>query len=629
MTASSGPTTASAPSERLAVERYLAAHVAKADRDRGLVCVQSTGAVAFATWDVRTGTLQPTGIETDGFMGSSWLSADGRALFRLADDHGNELGHVERVALYSPAAPVDLTPGISPYTLRGGDCSQDGSSVVFAPVNADGFMLASAPSDGCGESRVVYCTPNEAWNPRVSGDAGLAAIDTTDHNPGLRQFAVTVFNLATGEKLATLSEPGPGSVTGVCFSPVLGDPRLLVSITGGQGGFTSPAIWNPLTGDVDAITTPWDGTGAEIVPLDWSPGGAQVLLVVQRFAEQTLAVHDLDSGATTPLELPPMSYWLPEVRQSAFATGGDVLAMGEDADTPMTVLRWSDDVGVSAVLRGPVPPAGRKARSVTFESADGTPIQAWLIVPGGEGPHPTVVHVHGGPHWFAPDCYNPEAQAWVDRGFAYLDVNYRGSTGRGTAFAHQIWGDLGNLELADLSAARAFLVSTGVAAPASIFLTGESYGGFLTLHGLGRQPDLWAGGFAVVAIADWTLAYRDASAALQAAMRSWFGGSPDQVPGKYVHSSPITHAANLCAPVVVLQGRHDTRTPPAQMHAYEERLRELGKDVAVEWFDAGHGLEGAEFSAWALDLFEAKARTVLDRADPEEDGVGAADESRE
>jgi dipeptidyl aminopeptidase/acylaminoacyl peptidase len=610
MTAATGAPAAPA---RGATERFVDARVAKGDRDRGIVCRQSSAGMSFATWDVRRGAVGATTIATNESVGfTAWLSADGRALFRLAEDSGNEHGHVERLSLDAAGEGLDLTPDLAPYALRGGDSSLDGSTVVFAPVNADGFMLASGPSSGASPARIVYRTPNEAWNPRISADSRLAVIDTTDHNPGVRRFGVSAFDLSTSARLAVHVEPSGGSATAVCFSPVPGDPRVLISIAAEPGGFARPALWNPLTDLLTTLKTPWDAADVEIVAFDWSAEGSCVLLGIQHYATQTLAVHDLGTGATTELDLPAMSYWLPVERQPSFGSGGSVLAPAEDADTPVTVLRWRRRDGVATLLRSAPARPGSKARSVTFESSDGTVVQAWLIAPAGDGPHPAIVHVHGGPHWFEPDCYNPDAQTWADHGFAHLEVNYRGSTGRGSAFAQQVWGNVGHFELEDLAAAHRWLVASGIAIPGSIFLSGGSYGGFLTLYGLGRQPGLWAGGFASVAIGDWALAYRDASAALRAAFRTWFGGTPDEKPDGYRDSSAITYAASIQAPLVVVQGTNDSRTPPAQMRAYTERLRQLGKDITIEWFDAGHqGLAGTELGARALGTFVATARSVL------------------
>ena len=119
-------------------------------------------------------------------------------------------------------------------------------------------------------------------------------------------------------------------------------------------------------------------------------------------------------------------------------------------------------------------------------------------------------------------------------------------------------------------------------------MTGGSYGGYLTLLGLGKQPELWAGGIAGAAISDWQINYEDASEAMQGAFRGWFKGSPDEVPEQYARSSPITYAEQVEAPVLIFQGRNDSRTTARQMEMYETRLKELDKDIEVIWYQAGH-----------------------------------------
>lgn len=137
-------------------------------------------------------------------------------------------------------------------------------------------------------------------------------------------------------------------------------------------------------------------------------------------------------------------------------------------------------------------------------------------------------------------------------------------------------------------AARQFLVSQGIARPDAILLTGASYGGYLTLLGLGRRPELWSGGMALVAIADWVALYADEAESLRGYQRAFFGGTPEETPEQHRISSPITYAEHVQSPIIVIQGRNDTRTPARQLELYENRLRELGKDIVVHWFDAGH-----------------------------------------
>lgn len=108
-------------------------------------------------------------------------------------------------------------------------------------------------------------------------------------------------------------------------------------------------------------------------------------------------------------------------------------------------------------------------------------------------------------------------------------------------------------------AACQWLVEQGIADPAAILLHGASYGGYLTLWGLGKRPDLWAGGLVLVPGTDWLVSYEDSSEALKGAMRAWFGGTPDQKREEYIASSPTTYVAQVQAPVLIIQGRHDTR----------------------------------------------------------------------
>jgi dipeptidyl aminopeptidase/acylaminoacyl peptidase len=234
-----------------------------------------------------------------------------------------------------------------------------------------------------------------------------------------------------------------------------------------------------------------------------------------------------------------------------------------------------------------VPPS-HTWRSIHYLSSDGQEIQGWLALPDGEGPFPTILHMHGGPHLVMTDEFNPSSQTWLDHGFAYLSINYRGSITFGKAFMEQIWGDIGHWELEDVVAAREWLVQQGIAKPDQVFLTGYSYGGYLTLFSPGNRPELWAGGIAGVAVADWAIMHDDAADTLRSFVASLFGGTPAQLPQKYATSSPITYVEHVIAPLLIIQGRNDTRTPARPVELYEAKMKALGKAIEVEWFEAGH-----------------------------------------
>jgi dipeptidyl aminopeptidase/acylaminoacyl peptidase len=121
-----------------------------------------------------------------------------------------------------------------------------------------------------------------------------------------------------------------------------------------------------------------------------------------------------------------------------------------------------------------------------------------------------------------------------------------------------------------------------------VLLTGFSYGGYLTLLALGRYPDLWAGGMAGLAVADLAGVYRHGSDAIRAWLRSVMRGTPEEQPDRYAAGSPITYADRVRASVFIVQGRHDTTTPPEPVEEYARRLRALGRDVELRWYDSGH-----------------------------------------
>ena len=171
------------------------------------------------------------------------------------------------------------------------------------------------------------------------------------------------------------------------------------------------------------------------------------------------------------------------------------------------------------------------------------------------------------------ELYAPASQSWIDHGFAFLSINYRGSTTFGRAFLEQIWGNLGRWEVEDMVAAREWLVKEGIADASRVFVTGWSYGGYLTLQALGTRPALWAGGMAGIAVADWAIAHEDTTETLRGVRAARFGGTPQEQPERYAASSPITYAKDVQAPVLIIQGRNDTRTPRRSVDAYEATMK--------------------------------------------------------
>ena len=204
-------------------------------------------------------------------------------------------------------------------------------------------------------------------------------------------------------------------------------------------------------------------------------------------------------------------------------------------------------------------------------------------------PWPTVFAVHGGPAAGDEDSFDASRAAWLDAGFAVVQVNYRGSTGYGSAWRDALTERIGHTELADIAAVHDHLIAEGVVDPTRSVISGYSWGGYLTLLALGVQPERWAAGVGGVPVADYVAAYEDEMEPLRAYDRALFGGSPQDVPDAYRDSSPLTYVDRVRVPVLVLAGENDPRCPIRQIDNYLDALAERGADYAVYRYDAGHG----------------------------------------
>lgn len=541
------------------------------------------------------------------------LSPDGAWVVDLDDDGGSEVGGLVARSV-DGGVVVPLTPDLGPYVLRGLGASADGSTLVATVVDASGFHVDVIPMAPWGPARRVFSSPDEAWWGRVSADGSLVVVDTTDHNPGVRRPAATVVDVTSAKVVAVLDDMPLGPVRSVCFSREPGDPRLLVSTE--RSGFARPCIWDPRTGErTDFDLETFDG---EVFALDWHPRDGAVLAVhvdggvhrLVRCDEATRSATVIAEGLGSVVE-PDVAATHDRIATSYFRSDGSVVVVSSTWAEPRRVSRLDRDGRLVELIPPARVPAGHRLTSVLVESRDGTLAQLWFGRPAGEV-RGTVLEVHGGPNLVAVDAYSPWAQEWLDAGFAYGSLNYRGSVTFGRAFREGFWGCASDRELEDIEAAVQWMRGQGLADPATSFITGESYGGHLTLLAMGRLPGVFAGGLAHIAMADWNAAWDDMNPALQRAWAGFLGGTPAEVPDVWAERSAVNFVDRVIGSVWLNQGTRDTRTPATQAQRYVDRLRDCGGDVLIDWFDAGHGVIGlrsaGESFARMVELAERSLR---------------------
>jgi dipeptidyl aminopeptidase/acylaminoacyl peptidase len=258
-----------------------------------------------------------------------------------------------------------------------------------------------------------------------------------------------------------------------------------------------------------------------------------------------------------------------------------------------TAVRARTADGADSVLLEPPGDRAPESAPVTdaFVEGIGGQIHALVSRPvdAPEGPLPTVFSLHGGPHSADEDRFSAYRAVWLDAGFAVVEVNYRGSTGYGSAWRDAIEGRPGLTELEDVAAVHDWAVQSGLSDPEKCVVNGASWGGYLSLLALGTQPARWAAGVAGVPVADYVAAYEDEMEQLRSFDRALFGGSPETVPAVYQECSPITYVEAVTVPVLVLAGDNDPRCPIRQVENYLDRLAK--REIPFEFyrFDAGHG----------------------------------------
>ncbi|MGY1751456.1 S9 family peptidase [Modestobacter sp. SYSU DS0511] len=535
---------------------------------RNVYASDASGVVEQYAWDRETDGHRQVTDRPNGTLAAT-ISPDGERIWWFADTDGDEFG-VWRVQPFAGGADEVAVPEVGPAYPAG---LEIGRTVVAIGRSTDeGSELWIVPSGGA--PAVFYTSPDPASVDALSRDDALLVYSHSEHGDP-RYPALRV--LRTGD-LSVVADTWDGEGRGLhalSFSPVAGDQRLLVGHE--RRGREELLIWDVATGEETELVLDLPGD----VTAGWYPDGSALLVGHDHAARSELYRYDLASGALEQLDTPQGV-----VRGATVRPDGTVELAWSSSEQPPVIRRADGPVVLAAP--GEAPPAAYPVED-RWVPGPGGDVHALLVRPAGEGPYATAFLVHGGPESQDDDSYRARRAAYVDAGYAVVHVNYRGSTGYGSQWRDALTGRPGLTELEDVAAVFDALVAEGVVDPARALLTGGSWGGFLTLLGLGTQPGRWAAGIAEVPVADYLAAYEDEMEGLRAYDRALFGGSPEEVRDVYVRSSPITYVDDVTAPVLVVAGANDPRCPIRQIDNYVDALVEKGKEHEVYRFDAGHG----------------------------------------
>jgi dipeptidyl aminopeptidase/acylaminoacyl peptidase len=284
----------------------------------------------------------------------------------------------------------------------------------------------------------------------------------------------------------------------------------------------------------------------------------------------------------------------------ASATIPPTLVRLDLADGSLQAIKSSSRVPVDGgYLSVPEPVSYPTSGGATAHAFYYPPCNADFRAPAGEKP-PLVVRGHGGPTAASSSALNLGIQYWTSRGFAVLDVNYRGSTGFGRPYREALNGQWGVVEVDDVVAGADMLVARGLADPARLAIRGGSAGGYTTLAALAFR-ERFSAGCSLYGIGDLTALAHDTHKFESRYLDRLIGPLPE-AEALYRERSPLVHADGLSCPVIFLQGLDDKVVPPNQAEAMVAALDAKGVPVAYVAFEGeGHGFRKAENIVRALE----------------------------
>ncbi|WP_433559513.1 S9 family peptidase [Pseudonocardia xinjiangensis] len=537
---------------------------------------------------------------------------DPRWLLYLQDTDGNEDWHLHRVDLDHPDEPaIDLTP------------MDPGSRVVG---------VESLPSDPGTVLVWMNRRPLFFDTFRVDVATGATTLHLEQTDP-----ADTVLLDRDGRPAFRFRPAGDGTVEISAVDAETGDVRPLTSVGGAEHPMgVQPQLVTP-DGTGLLIGSFQDGDHLRLVRIDRETGAETVVAAVEG--------HDLDiSGMMMPGVLPPTVF--------TDRRDGQVLAARFVADRPHIEVLDPDFAEVYARLatlsdgvlgtlssdeagrrwvatyvhdREPAvtwfydhatgesrelfraypdldPTTLAPMRPVGFPARDGLPLHAYLSLPVGVAPEnlPLVLLVHGGPWSHDTWSFSPDAQFLANRGYAVLQVNFRGSTGYGRRHVTAAIGEFARAMHDDLLDAVDWAVAQGYADPDRVGIYGGSYGGYAALVGVTVTPGRFAAAVDYVGVSDLAHLLRTLPPFSRPYfVNNWYRyvGDPEipEQEADMLARSPITLVDRIRTPLLVAQGANDVRVVRAQSDTIVASLRERG--VPVEYLvadDEGHGFANPE-----------------------------------
>lgn len=388
-------------------------------------------------------------------------------------------------------------------------------------------------------------------------------------------------------------------------------------------GFWNLHEHHPETSTTTALTALTDreiGGPAWVLGLQpWTQmASGDLAVVITADAADSLAVVSMPNESGKPVPPKPIETSFCQVDEIVAGPGDTIWLTGSSSDGLPAISELTTDKEAPSVRTlhrpGGEPLAAdciSRPRPLTFPSGDGQ-AHAFFYPPAGadgtdqlEGLEdelpPLLVMSHGGPTGHNAPVLSLKVQYWTSRGFAVVDVNYRGSSGFGRDYRRLLNGRWGVVDVEDCVAAAEYVIAEGLADANRVAIRGGSAGGFTVLRAL-QTSRIFSAGTTLYGVADLEALALDTHKFESRYLDGLLGPYP-QARDLYVERSPITHTDDLACPLLVMQGTEDKVVPPSQSEAIVAAVADKRlPHIYLAFEGEQHGFRQAETIVRSLEV---------------------------